>query len=122
MPAQHDNPHEASRQHGVPQAIPGLHLSTRFAGVGCPSLGGLGQGLGRANQGTFFAWGAASLGYRLGRQLIKLGADRQSPDDVGALGQLPDVVLRSIATIGQAPEGAPGGLRGNAIEGIARAN
>ena len=50
-----------------PQAIPGLDLGARFAGAGCPSRGGLGQGLGRADQVAFFARGAASLGRGLGR-------------------------------------------------------
>ena len=31
---QHDDPHEAPRQHRMPQAIPGLNLGARFAGVG----------------------------------------------------------------------------------------
>src|SRR5262249_19961789 len=61
---------------------------------GCPSRGGLGQGLGRADQVAFFARGAASLGRRLGRYQVKLGADRQAPDAVERLGQLTAVVLR----------------------------
>ncbi len=62
MPAQHDNPHEAPRQHRVPQALPGLDLRARFAGVGRPPLDGLCQGLGRADQVTFFAGGTTPLG------------------------------------------------------------
>src|SRR5438093_4521760 len=46
LPSQHDDPHEAPWPYGVPQAIPGLDLRARFAGVGRPPLGGLRQGLG----------------------------------------------------------------------------
>jgi hypothetical protein len=62
LPSQHDDPHEAPRQYGVPQAIPGLELRARFARVGRPPRGGLRQGLGRADQIAFFAGGTATLG------------------------------------------------------------
>ena len=56
----HD-PHEVPREHGRPQAIPGLDLCARFAGVRRPPRGGLHKSLGRANQVAFFAWGTATL-------------------------------------------------------------
>jgi len=67
LTSQPHDPPEAPRQHRRPQAIPGLALRARFAGVGRPPLGGLGEGRGRADQVAFCAWGAATLGRRLGR-------------------------------------------------------
>jgi site-specific DNA recombinase len=61
---QHHDPHEAPRQHRVPQTIPGLDCGARFAGVGHPPRGGLRQGCGRANQVAFFARGVTPLGSR----------------------------------------------------------
>src|SRR5512145_902462 len=61
LTSQHDDPHEASRQHRVPQPIPGVALRPRFAGVRRPSRGGLREGLGRAAQGALCARGAAPL-------------------------------------------------------------
>src|SRR5262252_92939 len=46
LTSQHHDPHEAPRQHRVPQTIPGLDLGARFAGVGRPPRHGLGEGLG----------------------------------------------------------------------------
>src|SRR4029434_3194812 len=60
--SQYHDPHEAPRQHRVPQALPGLDLGARFAGVGRPPLSGLREGLGRADEVAFFAWGTAPLG------------------------------------------------------------
>jgi hypothetical protein len=116
LTSQHHDPHEASRQHRVPQALPGLDLSARFAGVGRPLRGSLGEGLGRADQGAFFARGAATLGGWWGRHLVELGADGEAPHDMGRLGQLPDIVLGGIAPVRQAPDGPAGRLRGYAIE------
>ena len=62
LTAQHHDLHEAPRQYRVQQATPGLDLGARFARVGPPSLRGLCQGFGRANQGAFFAGGTATLG------------------------------------------------------------
>ena len=101
LTSQHHDPHEGPRPHRGPQAILGLDLRARFAGVGCPSLGGLGQGLWRADQVAFFARGATSLGYRLGRQRIELGADRQTPDHMGRLRPPPARVLGGRAPLSQ---------------------
>src|SRR5512134_799978 len=106
-PYDHD-PHEASRQHRVPQATPGLHLGARFARVRRPPLRGLRQGFGGANAVAFFAWGAAPLGVGWWRHLIELGADRETAHALGRLGQLPDVVLGGITAVRQAPDGPPG--------------
>jgi hypothetical protein len=78
LTSQHHDPHEATRQHRVPQATPGLDLGARFARVGPPSPRGLRQGFGRADQRAFFAGGTATLGGGGGRQLIELGAKRMT--------------------------------------------
>ena len=110
------HPHEAPRHHRVPQAIPGLALGARFAGVRCPSRGGLRHGLRRADQVAFFGRGAATLLRQLGWQRVELGADRQPPDDVGCLGQLTALIPRGIATVSQASDGMPGHLLGHESE------
>ena len=102
------NPQESPRQHRVPQATPGLDLGARFARMWLPPLSGLRQGFGRANQVAFFARGATTLGSGGRWQLVELGADRETPHDMGRLGQLPDIVLGGIATVRQAPDGASG--------------
>jgi hypothetical protein len=117
---QHYDPHEAPRHHRVPQSIPGLELGAHFAGVGRPPCGGLRQGFGRANQGAFFARGATPLGSWGGRHLIALGTDRETSHDMGGLGQLPERVLGGIATVSQAPDGAPGYLLHHEVEDGAR--
>ena len=61
LTTQHHDPHEVPREHGMPQAIPGLDRGARFAGVRRPPQGGLHERLGRANQVTFFAAGTATL-------------------------------------------------------------
>src|SRR5215510_3706898 len=108
LTAQHHDLHEAPRQHRVPQATPGLDLGAGFARVGPPPLRGRRQGFGRADQRTFFAGGTATLGGGGRRQLIELGVDRETSHDLDCLGQLPDIVLGSIAPVSQAPEGPPG--------------
>jgi hypothetical protein len=110
--AQHDDPHEAPRQHSMPQAIPGLDRCACFAGVGHPPCGGLRQGLGRADQVAFFAWGTATLGGMGWRHRIELRADGEAPHDMDRLGQPTDIVFGGIATVRQAPDGAPGHLLG----------
>ena len=114
-PYDHD-PDEPPRQHRVPQPTPRLDLGARFAWGRGPALGGLGQGLGRAEQVAFFAWGAATLVAGLGRQRVELGADRKTPDPMRCIGQLTDVVLSGIATVSQAPDLPPGQLRGHKVE------
>jgi hypothetical protein len=69
---QHDNPHEAPRQHGMLQALPGLDRCASFAGVEPPACGGLRQDFGRADQGAFFAGGIATLGGMGWRHRIEL--------------------------------------------------
>ena len=116
--SQHHDPHEAPRQHRVPQAIPGLALRARFAGVGRPPRGGLYKGLGRAEQVAFFARGAATLWRRRGRYGVELGTARQTPDHMGRLRPPTDRGLGGIAPISQAPDGPPGPLLGQAIADI----
>src|SRR5215467_283283 len=68
LTAQHHNPHEAPRQHRVPQPLPGLDLGTILTGVRSPTRGGLCEALGRADQVALFggghrgAWGAVGVG------------------------------------------------------------
>ena len=116
LTSQHHDQHEVPRQHCVPQATPGLDLGARFAGVRRPTLGGLREGLRRADQVAFFAWGTATLGRRRGRQRVELGADGKTPDHMRRIGQLTDIVLGGIATVRQAPDGPTGHLLGQEIE------
>ena len=109
-------PPAAPGQHCVPQALPGLELGAVLTGVRRPTRGGVRQGLGRADQGAFFAWGTATLWGREWWQLGELGADGETPHDMGLLRPLPAIVLGGIATVRQAPAGAPGQLRGDASE------
>ena len=62
------------------------------------------------------AWGTATLWGREWWQRVELGADGETPHDMGLLRQLPAIVLGGIATVRQAPDGAPGQLLGDAIE------
>ena len=118
LTSQHHDPHEAPRQHRVPQATQAWISAPASLGWGDQPCGGLRQGLGRADQVAFFARGTATLGRRRGRQRVELGADGEAPDDVGRLGQLTDIVLGGIATVSQAPDGTPGHLLGHEIEDI----
>ena len=114
--SQHDDPHEASWQDGVPQAIPGLDLGARFAGMGRPPRGSLRQGRGCADQGAFFAGSTALLGRAGGRDLVELGTDGEAPHEMDRLGQPTDIVLGGIATVSEALDGPPGQLLGHEIE------
>jgi hypothetical protein len=117
-PSQPHAPYEVPRQYRVPPAIPGLELGPRFAGMGCPSRGGLGQGLGRAEQVAFFAGGTTPRGGMWGRHLVELGADGEAPDNMHRLGHPTDRVLGGRASISQALDGPPRSLRGHAIEEV----
>jgi len=118
LTSQHYDPYAAPRQHRMPQSIPGLYLGTDFTGVRHPTLGGLHESLGRANQGAFFARGTATLWRRRGRHRVELGVDGKTPNHVGRLRQLTDVVLGGITTISEAPDGTPRHLLGHEIEDI----
>ena len=113
---QHHDSHEAPGQHRVPQAIPGVDLGPHFAGVGRPPRGGLGQRLGCADQGAFFAGSTALLGRAGWRDLVELGTDGEAPHEMDRLGQPTDIVLGGIATVSETLDGPPGQLLGHAIE------
>src|SRR5215468_11088719 len=100
----------------MPQAIPGLDLCARFAGVRQPLRGGLHERLGRANQVAFFAWGTATLRSWWWRQFVELAPDGEAPHDMGRLGQLTDIILGGRATVRQTPDEPPGHLRRHEVE------
>src|SRR5262245_60212412 len=100
----------------MPQAIPGLDLCARFAGVRRPPRGGLHESLGRANQVAFFAWGTATLSGWWRRQCVELATDGEAPHDMGRLGQPPDIILGGIATVRQTPDEPPGYLLRHEVE------
>src|SRR5262245_1783185 len=116
--AQHHDPHEVPGPHRGPQAMPGLALGTRCAGVRHPPRGSLCQRRGRAKQGALFAWGTATPGGRGGRHLVALGADGEAPPDMAGFGPPTARVRGRIATSRQALDGASGHLRGQAIEDV----
>ena len=92
----------------------GRTVSTRRWGA--PPRGGLGEGLGRAEQVALCAWGAATLGGRLGRAWGELGPQRHPPAPRGRRRQPTASGLGGLAPSGQAPDGPPGPWCGQDIE------
>src|SRR5262249_17824469 len=100
----------------MPQAIPGLDLCARFAGVRRPPRGDLHERLGRANQVAFFAWGTATLSSWWWRQCVELATDGEAPHALGRLRQLTDIILGGIATVRQTSDAPPGDLLRHEVE------
>jgi hypothetical protein len=113
-PYDHD-PEEPPRPHRVPPPTPRLALGARCVWVREPARGSVGQGLGGAEQGAFFAWSAARfVGWR-GRQRIERGAAGKTPDHMGGRGTRPDVGLGGRAAVSEATERPPGPLLGDNV-------
>jgi hypothetical protein len=113
---EHHDADEAPRPYRVPQSAPGLYLRASGCGMGCPTLGRLGQGLGRAAPGAFFARRAPALFRRRRWHRVACGTGWKPPHNTGRIGKLPDIVLGRRAPSSQAPDLTPGQRLGDEIE------